>query len=68
MRGKSLVAFALAIACGLVAMVGVQQALQKQKVDPDADKVNGVHWAYTKVVGNPLSRASEVNCTAPPCA
>jgi len=39
MRAKSLVAFAMAIGCGLVAMVGVQQAMKKQSVDADADKV-----------------------------
>lgn len=49
MRSKSLLAFALAIGCGLVAMVGVQQALQKQKVDPDADKV-AVYVAATEIM------------------
>ncbi|MDB5390101.1 MAG: Flp pilus assembly protein CpaB [Planctomycetaceae bacterium] len=38
-RAKSLLAFAMAIGCGLVAMVGVQQSLKKQNADPDADKV-----------------------------
>lgn len=40
MRGKSMLAFALAIGCGLVAMVGVQQALQNKKQDQDVDKVS----------------------------
>lgn len=48
MRAKSLLAFALAIGCGLVAMVGVQQALQKQKADPDVDKVQ-VFVAATEI-------------------
>jgi len=39
MRAKSLVAFAMAIGCGLVAMVGVQQTMKKQTGDPDADKI-----------------------------
>lgn len=39
MRAKSLLAFAMAIGCGLVAMVGVQQTMKKQNADPDADKI-----------------------------
>ena len=49
MRGKSLLAFAMAIGCGLVAMVGVQQVLKKQNVDPDADKVT-VFVAATEIL------------------
>ncbi len=49
MRGKSLLAFAMAIGCGLVAMVGVQQVLSKQNVDPDADKV-AVFVAATEIL------------------
>ncbi len=49
MRGKSLLAFALAIACGLVAMVGVQQVLRKQTGNPDADKVT-VFVAATEIL------------------
>lgn len=54
MRGKSLLAFALAIGCGLVAMVGVQQVLKKQNTNPDADKVT-VFVAATEIMpGEPL--------------
>jgi pilus assembly protein CpaB len=49
MRGKSLLAFALAIGCGLVAMVGVQQVLKKQTANPDADKVT-VFVAATEIM------------------
>lgn len=49
MRGKSLMAFAMAIACGLVAMVGVQQALRKQSGSQDADKVT-VFVAATEIL------------------
>ncbi len=49
MRSKSMLAFALAIACGLVAMVGVQQVLQKKTVDLDADKVQ-VFVAATEIL------------------
>lgn len=48
MRGKSLLAFALAIGCGLVAMIGVQQVLKKQTGNPDADKVT-VFVAATEI-------------------
>jgi pilus assembly protein CpaB len=48
MRGKSLLAFALAIGCGLVAMVGVQQVLKKNKGNPDSDKVT-VFVAATEI-------------------
>ncbi len=48
MRGKSLLAFTLAIGCGLVAMVGVQQVLKKNKGNPDADKVT-VFVAATEI-------------------
>ncbi|MDB5338470.1 MAG: Flp pilus assembly protein CpaB, partial [Planctomycetaceae bacterium] len=54
MRGKSLLAFALAIGCGLVAMIGVQQVLKKQNGNPDADKVT-VFVAATEILpGEPL--------------
>ena len=49
MRGKSLLAFALAIGCGLVAMIGVQQVLKKQNGNPDADKVT-VYVAATEIL------------------
>lgn len=49
MRSKSMLAFALAIGCGLVAMVGVQQALRKKSIDMDADKVV-VYVAATEIM------------------
>ena len=49
MRGKSLLAFAMAIGCGLVAMVGVQQVLRKQTGNQDADKVT-VFVAATEIL------------------
>jgi pilus assembly protein CpaB len=48
MRPKSLLAFAMAIGCGLIAMFGVQQALKKQDGDPDADKVQ-VYTAIAEI-------------------
>jgi pilus assembly protein CpaB len=47
-RAKSMLAFALAIGCGLVAMIGVQQSLKKNNVDPDADKIT-LYVAATEI-------------------